>query len=169
MRMICDLPASEHSAHHAADHAKWSARATGIANTTSATVPMVVGFAGLRRYDAFVQQRLLLLRVEVGGLGIVVFLLPARDGAAGRIVELSADLSVEPELAQPALNFATRCLGQTDLIFGFQSCFVGGVAVSMDADTSRGAVLRPALAALALAKTPRTATAKIRTRMASCS
>src|ERR1700722_2342391 len=67
----------------------------------------------------------MLQRVEEAGLGIAVCPLPARDDNAGRVVELSVDLSVEAETGQAALHVATLSLVEADLIFGFLSCFVG--------------------------------------------
>src|ERR1700693_2451286 len=67
----------------------------------------------------------MLKRVEEAGRGIAACPLPARDDGAGRLVELSVDPGVEPETGQPALHVATLSLVETDLIFGFPSCFVG--------------------------------------------
>jgi hypothetical protein len=64
---------------------------------------LMVGLASLRR-DPFAQQRLVLRGVEEARLGISVFLLPAPDGVAGRVVELSVDLGAEPESRQTALH-----------------------------------------------------------------
>src|SRR6266566_8492736 len=67
----------------------------------------------------------MLQRVEEAGLGIAACPLPARDGGAGRLVELPVDLGVEAETGQPALHGASLCLVKADLIFGYLSCFVG--------------------------------------------
>src|SRR3984893_5240828 len=67
----------------------------------------------------------MLQRVEEAGLGIAACLLPARDDSAGRLVELSVDLSVKADTGQPALHGASLSLVEADPIFGFLSCFVG--------------------------------------------
>src|SRR6266480_5385118 len=67
----------------------------------------------------------MLQRVEEAGVGIAACPLPARDGGAGRLVELSVDPSVEAKTGQPALHGASLSLVEADLIFGFRSCFVG--------------------------------------------
>src|ERR1700676_3173140 len=67
----------------------------------------------------------MLQRVEEAGNGIAACRLPARDDGAGRLVELSVDLSVKAETGQPALHGASPSLVEADLIFGFLSCFVG--------------------------------------------
>src|SRR5258706_15800909 len=67
----------------------------------------------------------MLQRVEEAGLGIAACPLPARDDGAGRLGELSVDLSVEAGAGQPALHVATLSLVEADLIFGFLGCFVG--------------------------------------------
>ena len=108
----------------------------------------------------------MLQRVKEAGLGIAACLLPARDDGAGRLVELSVDLSVKAETGQPALHGASLSLVEADPIFGFLSCFVGKGAGSTDADRLRVVVLRPALAASALMRIPRTDNARIKTRMA---
>ena len=108
----------------------------------------------------------MLQRVEEAGLGIAACSLPARDDGAGRLVELSVDLSVEANTGQAALHAATLSLVEADLIFGLLSCFVGKGRRSTDADRSRMVVLGPALAASALTRIPRTDNARIKTRMA---
>src|ERR1700730_9622570 len=67
----------------------------------------------------------MLQRIEEAGPGIAACSLPARDGGAGRLVELSVDLGVEAETGQPALHVATLSLVEADLMYGFLSCFVG--------------------------------------------
>jgi hypothetical protein len=63
--------------------------------------------------------------IEEARLGIGVLLLPARDGVAGRVVELSVDLGAEPESSQTALHFATVHLAQADPIFSSPVRHVG--------------------------------------------
>ena len=67
----------------------------------------------------------MLKRVEEASPGIAARSLPARDGGAGRLVELSIGLGVEPESGQPPLHVATLPLVESDLSFGFASCLVG--------------------------------------------
>jgi hypothetical protein len=86
---------------------------------------LIIGFAGRRLGAAFFQERRMLRGVEEAGLGITVFFLPARNGGPGRFVELSVDLGAKSELGQPPLRFAARCPGQTYLVLGLLSCFVG--------------------------------------------
>src|SRR4029077_8591657 len=74
----------------------------------------MVGFAALRR--AFAQQRLVLRGVQEARLGIGAFLLPAPDGVAGRVVELSVDPGAEAESGPTALHVATVVLAQADPI-----------------------------------------------------
>src|SRR5882762_3699822 len=70
-------PASEQSAHHAADQANWTADTAVMAGTAAAT-PDRRGFTGFaagagtraRRWCGFGEQRLMLQRVEEAGLGI---------------------------------------------------------------------------------------------------
>src|SRR6266700_7579969 len=124
-------PASEQSAHHAADHANWTADTAVTASTAPTTGRS--GFSGFvagagtraRRWRGFRQQRLMLQRVEEAGLGIAACRLPARDHSAGRLVELSVGPGVEAETRQPALHVFTHCPVEADLIFGFLGCFVG--------------------------------------------
>jgi hypothetical protein len=95
--------AAHYVVHGAADRANWTAGTTRIVSTAPATTAvLMVGLAGLRR--AFAQQRLVLRGVEEARHGIGVLLLPARDGVAGRVVELSVDLGAEPESRQTALH-----------------------------------------------------------------
>ena len=62
----------------------------------------------------------MLQRVEEAGLGIAACPLPARDGGAGRLVELPVDLGVEAETGQPALHLAALSPVESDLIFGVE-------------------------------------------------
>src|SRR5258708_1102288 len=124
-------PASEQSAHHAADHANWTADTAVMASTAATTGRR--GFSGFvagagtraRRWRGFRQQRVMLQRVEEAGLGIAACRLPARDDSAGRSVELSVGPGVEAETGQPAVAVFAVCLVEADLIFGFLGCFVG--------------------------------------------
>src|ERR1700722_3069282 len=97
------LPPSEQSAHHAADQADWTANSTTVVVSTTpaaTTGHMVVielvaaAGTGVRGRDAFGQQRVMLKRVEEASPGIAARALPARDGGAGRLVELSIDPGV---------------------------------------------------------------------------
>src|ERR1700676_4711919 len=67
----------------------------------------------------------MLQRVEEAGQGIAACPLPARDDGAGRLVELSVDLSVEAETGQLELHVAPLSPVEADIIFGFLSFFVG--------------------------------------------
>src|SRR5258705_3600351 len=126
-------PASEQSAHHAADQANRAADTAVMASTTAAATTARRSFSGFaagagtrtRRWHGFGQQRLMLQRVEQAGLGIAACPLPARDDRAGRFVELSVGLDVEAEARQPALHVFTPCPVEADLIFGFLGCFLG--------------------------------------------
>src|ERR1700731_2177540 len=133
MAVVFGSPASEQSTHHAADQATWTATAPVMARTSSAarmarmavTGIVTAAGVGVRRRDRIGQQRLMLLRVEEAGPGITACLLPARDGGAGRLVKLSADLGAEAETGQRALHVAARPLVEADLVFGLLSRFVG--------------------------------------------
>jgi hypothetical protein len=63
----------------------------------ASTMVLMIGSACLDRSGAFVQQRRMLRGAEKPGLRITVFLLPARDSGAGRLVELSVDLGIKPQ------------------------------------------------------------------------
>jgi len=102
---------------------------TTPAATTGRTVVIgcvAAAHAGVRRRDGLGQQRLMLQCVEETRPGIATCRLPARDDGAGRRVEPPVDPGVEAETGEPALDVATLCLVQPNLIFGFLGCLVGG-------------------------------------------
>src|SRR3981081_3083362 len=68
--------------------------------------------------DDLAQQRLVLQLVEVAALGIAAGGLPARDHAAGGLIELAGGLGVEAEPGEAALHVAALALVEADLIFG---------------------------------------------------
>src|SRR5205814_9974272 len=79
---------------------------------------LVVGTRGRRGRDDLAQQRLVLQLVEVAALGIAAGGLPARDHAAGSLIELAIDLGVEAEPGEAALHVAALALVEADLILG---------------------------------------------------
>src|SRR2546421_5430586 len=68
--------------------------------------------------DNFAQQRLVLQPVEVAALGIAAGGLPARNHAAGSLIELAGGLGVEAEPGEAALHVASLALVEADLILG---------------------------------------------------
>jgi hypothetical protein len=90
-------PASEQSAHHAADQADWTAATAVMVSTAAATTAGRRGFTGFaagagtraRRWHDFGQQRLMLQRVEEAGLGIAARPLPGGSASAIRTTRSS--------------------------------------------------------------------------------
>src|SRR5258708_14234039 len=130
-QLKCGSPASEQSAHHAANQSAWTATAVMASTAPAVTTGrrVIIGCvaaadAGVCRRDGLGQQRLMLQRVEEARPGIAACRLPAPDDGAGLLVEPSVDPGVEADTLQLALHVATLCLVQANLIFGFLSCVV---------------------------------------------
>jgi len=113
---------TKQSTYRMTDRADWTAdNACAVDTTPASAVIQSVAFTGLHRRSAFLRQRPVLGDVEESGLGVAMLVLPAGDGCAGRIVELSADLGFVPEPGQIALHLATLRLGEAHLILGLLS------------------------------------------------
>src|SRR5437879_603232 len=126
---------AQHAADDAADEAPGAGRiGSGIililalrlrlclllsATTVGAALgPFLVGTRGRRGRDDLAQQRLVLQLVEVAALRIAAGGLPARDHAAGGLIELAGGLDVEAEPGEAALHVAALALVEADLILG---------------------------------------------------
>src|SRR4051812_15656429 len=125
---------AQHAAHDAADEAPGA----GGIGTVVLVVPLLrrgllaaataapdaalglffFGTGGRRRGDNLAEQRPVLQPVEVAALRIAAGRLPARDHAAGSLIELAVDLGVEAEPGEAALHVAALTLVEADLILG---------------------------------------------------
>src|SRR4029453_9715268 len=61
----------------------------------------------------------MLQHVEEASFGIAARSLPPVDSSTSRLVEPSVHLGIEAEARQSALNVATLCLVEPDLVFGY--------------------------------------------------
>src|SRR5579859_5223643 len=105
-----------------ADRTANSVRRAGPASTSTSFVVGRLTFRG-----TLLNQCRALINGEEAGLWVTVFFLPTGYRSPGRFVEFPAGFGLKPEPCQCALDFASLCFIETDLVFGlligfFRNC-----------------------------------------------
>jgi hypothetical protein len=124
-----------------ADRSERTANTMGVARSFSTSMRfLIIGFASRH---AFVEQRCILLKIEKASFWMTMFFLPADNGGTGRFVKFSVEPSLKPSLVSS--RWVLRRCVLVRPILSSVSWFVSSeiVAVSTEADCSRGVVLNP--------------------------